>query len=73
MTDLWLFLLGGNHSKKFSAVSAILEIILSPALEGRLRVIVGMTDPSLIEKMLDHIWGRRYGNFVLYLPRVTLG
>jgi hypothetical protein len=51
----------------------MLEIILSPALEGRLRVIAGMTDPSLIEKMLDHIWSRRYGNFVLYLPRVTLG
>ena len=51
----------------------MLEIMFVPDLEGRLRVIVGMTDPSLIEKMLDHIWGRRYGNFVLYLPRVTLG
>ena len=51
----------------------MLEIMLFPDLEEWMRVIACTTDPSLIEKMLDHIWGRRYGNFVLYLPRVTLG
>jgi hypothetical protein len=63
---------GGNHSKKFRVVSAMLEIMLFPDLEERMRVIACTTDPSLIEKMLDHIWGKRYGNFVLYVPRVTL-
>ena len=50
----------------------MLEIMLFPDLEERMRVIACTTDPSLIEKMLDHIWGKRYGNFVLYVPRVTL-